>query len=272
MDAASFLLTALFLFVFGAAAGSFLNVIIYRSQKKESWIGGRSYCESCHKQISWHDNIPLLSYVLLRGKCRHCKDTLSISHPAVEGLTGILFVWWYFAIFMFFQLTQQPFVVLQPVFWLCVGLILLAIFVIDLRTMIIPDILTATLFILVLLYRLGLVAFGIMQVQDFWLALGSMIGATAFFFGIWFFTRGKGIGFGDVKLAAPLGMLLGWPAVMVWLFASFVIGGVVGVILLITKHAKMKQAVPFGPFLIIGTLIALIWGNKLYGWYVNLLM
>ncbi|PIR59747.1 MAG: hypothetical protein COU68_03940, partial [Candidatus Pacebacteria bacterium CG10_big_fil_rev_8_21_14_0_10_45_6] len=261
------LLVALFLFLLGAAIGSFLNVVIYRSNKEESWVKGRSYCESCGKQIAWYDNIPLLSYFVLQGKCRHCKDALSITHPAVEFLTGILFVWWYFAIFMFFKLTQQPFVVLQPVFWLCVGIILLAIFIIDLRTMIIPNTLTIALFVIVLLYRVGLVTTGIMQVQDFWLAVLSMIGAAAFFFGIWALTRGKGMGFGDVKLAAPLGLLLGWPAVMVWLFAAFIIGGVVGIGLLFTKKAKMKQAVPFGPFLIIGTFIALIWGSEIYGWY-----
>ncbi len=80
------------------------------------------------------------------------------------------------------------------------------------------------------------------------------------------------MGFGDVKLAAPLGLLLGWPASMVWLFSAFIIGGVVGVGLLFAKKAKMKQAVPFGPFLILGTLIALIWGNEIFSWYVGLII
>lgn len=266
------LLTGLFLFLLGAAMGSFLNVIIYRTNKKESWVRGRSYCESCGKQIAWYDNIPLLSYAILWGKCRHCRKKIDIAHPAVELLTGILFVWWYFAIFMFFKLTQQPFVVLQPVFWLSVGMILLVIFIIDLRLMIIPDTLTVALLVIVLLYRVGLVTAGIMQVPDFGMAMLTMIGATAFFFGIWLLTRGRGMGFGDVKLAAPLGLLLGWPAAIVWLFSAFIIGGVVGVGLLCAKKAKMKQAVPFGPFLILGTLIALIWGNKIFSWYVGLII
>lgn len=267
----TFVLVPAFLFIFGAAVGSFLNVIIYRSTIGESWVSGRSHCEKCKKQIAWYDNIPLLSYFLLGGKCRHCKKSLSLSHPVIEGITGALFVWWYFAGFLFFKLTQQPFVVLQPLFWLAVGLILLVILVVDLKEMIIPDTAVALLFVLVILYRVGLVAFNVMQAEDLLLSLISMIGAGIFFFLLWFLTQGKGMGFGDVKLALPLGLLLGWPQVLVWLFASFLIGAVVGVTLLLFHKVKMKQAVPFGPFLVIGTLVSLIWGDQLFSWYVTLI-
>jgi leader peptidase (prepilin peptidase)/N-methyltransferase len=267
----TFFLVPLFLFIFGSAVGSFLNVIIYRSSIGESWVGGRSHCEKCKKMISWYDNIPLLSYFLLSGKCRHCKTPLSLSHPVVEGLTGALFVWWYLAGFFFFTLTQQPFVYLQPLFWLAVGIILLMILFIDIREMIIPDTAVALLFVLVILYRISLAASGVMKVEDLYSSLISMVGAGAFFFAIWFVTKGKGMGFGDVKLAFPLGLLLGWPQVVVWIFSSFMIGAVFGIVLLTVKKVKMKQAVPFGPFLVVGTFISLIWGDQLFQWYVTLI-
>lgn len=267
----TFFLVPLFLFILGTAVGSFLNVVIYRTAQGESWVKGRSHCEKCKKMIAWYDNFPLLSFVLLGGKCRHCKTSLSLSHPVIEGITGVLFVWWYFAGFLFFKLTQQPFVVLQPVFWLAVGLILLVILVVDLKEMIIPDTAVALLFVIVILYRVGLVAFGVMQVNDLLLSLITMVAAGAFFFLLWFTTKGRGMGFGDVKLAFPLGLLLGWPQVLVWIFFSFLIGALVGIGLLISKRVKLKQAVPFGPFLIAGTLVSLIWGDQLFSWYVTLI-
>lgn len=267
----TFFLVPAFLFIFGAAIGSFLNVILYRSSIGESWILGRSHCEKCNAVIAWYDNIPLLSYFILDGKCRHCKAALSLSHPVIEGLTGILFIWWYFAGFFFFKLTQAPFIFLQPLFWLIVGIILLMIVIIDLREMIIPDTAVLLLFVLVILYRISLTASGVMKVEDLYSSLLSMIGSGLFFFSIWFFTKGKGMGFGDVKLAFPLGLLLGWPQVIVWIFSSFLIGAVVGIYLLVSQKVKMKQAVPFGPFLVAGTFISLIWGDELFNWYVTLI-
>src|SRR5262249_53647315 len=106
-----------FLFIFGTMIGSFLNVVIYRTLNEESWVKGRSKCESCGKQIKWYDNVPLISYFVLGGKCRACKAPISISHPVIEFLTGTLFVWWYWGGSLFFRLTQQPLGVIQPLFW-----------------------------------------------------------------------------------------------------------------------------------------------------------
>lgn len=259
------------LFLLGAAIGSFLNVIIYRSTTGESWVAGRSHCETCKTNIAWYDNIPLFSYFILRGKSRCCHKPLSLSHPVIEGLTGALFVWWYTVGFLFFQLTQQPFVVLQPLFWLFVGLLLLYIFVFDYRYMLIPTWAVTLLFVAVIFYRLLLAATGIMQYSDLMAAVVSMIASGLFFFALWIGTQKKGIGFGDVELIFPLALLLGWPKIMPGLFFAFVIGGMVGVYLMITKKAKLKQAVPFGPFLIIGTLLSLIWGDAIFRWYVTLI-
>jgi len=260
-----------FLFFFGASVGSFLNVLIYRTRKNQPWLVGRSQCESCKKQIAWYDNIPLLSFILLRGKCRHCHKILSISHPIVEGLTGILFLWWYVVGSFFFQLTQQPFTMLQPLFWLFVGLILLFIFIYDYRYLIIPDWTVATLAIMALLYRIALVLSGIMRPEDFFWTVFGAVAASGFFYAIWIITKHKGIGFGDIKLAAPLGLLMGWPVVWVGLWLASVIGAIVGLTLITAGKAKFGKPIPFGPFLIIGTLLALVWGDTLISWYATLI-
>ncbi|PIR60446.1 MAG: hypothetical protein COU67_02145, partial [Candidatus Pacebacteria bacterium CG10_big_fil_rev_8_21_14_0_10_44_54] len=256
---------------FGTSIGSFLNVLIYRTQHGMSWKQGRSQCESCQKQLAWYDNIPLLSFVFLRGKCRYCHQSLSISHPIVEGLTGILFLWWYLVGFFFFQLSQQPFTMLQPLFWLLVGIILLFIFVYDYRYFIIPDWTVIALTALALLYRVSLVLAGIMQQTDFFWTIFGAVAASGFFYTIWLITKRRGIGFGDVKLAAPLGLLLGWPLVWVGLWLATVVGAVVGIVLILFGKAQFGKPIPFGPFLIIGTLLALLWGNNLIAWYVTLI-
>lgn len=266
-----FLIISLILFFLGAAVGSFLNVVIYRSLNHESWVTGRSRCDHCRKKISWYDNIPLFSYLILRAKCRFCKKPIALTHPVVEVLVGSLFVWWYMTGAFFFTLTQKPFAVLQPVFWLIVGIILVAIFVTDYLYYIIPDAFVILLLVLTIIYRLSLVGFGIMQVSDFMMAFVGMILSVSFIGSLWFFTKGKGMGFGDVKLMVPLSLLLGWPSVMVGLFLSFIIGGVMGIFLLLLKKKKIGQVVPFGPFLIMGTFISLIWGDQILSWYLSFL-
>ena len=264
-----FLLPAIFFFILGAVVGSFLNVVILRSIREESWVTGRSHCDVCRKMIPWYDNIPLLSFVLLRGRCRHCQTAISISHPVVEGLTGLLFVWWYAGLFVFFKLTQEPFVILQPLFWLVVAALLIVIFFTDILVFIIPNKVVALLTAVVVMYQLALLAAGIMQPLDFlWTVLGTA-GSVLFFFSLWFFTKGKGFGFGDVKLIAPLSLLMGWPAMVVGIFLSFISGAVVGMFFVLVGKKRMKQPIPFGPFLIFGTVIALLWGHDIFAWYVQ---
>lgn len=266
-----FVLLSVALFALGAAIGSFLNVIIYRSVHNESWMVGRSKCESCSKQIHWYDNIPLLSYLILYGKCRFCKTPLSLSHPVIEFMTGSLFVWWFWMGSLFFRLTQHPFSVIQPMFWLLVGLSLLIIFFADIRYMIIPDEAVVFLTVITLLYRITLTLSGVMQPTDFvWTILGSVLVSTFFYF-LWKVTQGRGMGFGDVKFAIPFGLLLGWPNVFVGTFFAFVFGAVVGVGLMIAKKKTLRQAVPFGPFLVSSTVATLVLGTHVWQWYINLL-
>jgi leader peptidase (prepilin peptidase) / N-methyltransferase len=264
-----------FLFVFGLVIGSFLHVVIDRSLRDESPLEGRSYCPECKKQIAWYDNIPLVSYMLLGGKCRNCKKPIALSYPLVEFLTGALFVWWYlggFLIFQFFQLNSHPFVLIQPIFWLVVGILLLIIFFTDAIAYIIPDYAVACLTVLVTIYRLALWYFGIMTTRDIISSFLGSIGLVIFFFALWAFTKGRGMGFGDVKFSFPMGLLLGWPNMLAGVMVAFIIGAVTGVMLIGMKRKSMKAIIPFGPFLVIGTLLSLVFGDQLVQWYLGVLV
>ena len=259
-------------FTMGAAVGSFLNVLIYRSISGEQWVKGRSHCDFCHQPLSWYDNIPLLSFYMLQGKTRCCGKFLSISHPVVEFLIGSLFLWWYWGGTIFFQLTQAPFTVLQPLFWLIVGILLILVLVIDWVYMIIPDVIVVILLLLSLVYRVILTAGGIMQGADFINSLLAAAGSGLFFWLLWKGTKGKGLGFGDVKFVVPMALLVGWPSILVALMTSFVVGAMVGVGMLVAGKAALRKPIPFGPFLVTGTIVAVFYGNQILSWYIGTLM
>lgn len=260
----------LFLFALGAALGSFVNVVIYRSIKGQSWVKGFSKCDFCSKPLNWYDNIPLLSFALLGGKSRDCGKRLSLTHPAVELGGGALLVAWYWLSQSHFLLAGV-FAVIQPAFWLVVGLILLMIVVADLRYMIIPDGLVVGLLGLTLLYRISLVVAGLVPISE--LIAGVIVTAVifAFFAGLWLMTGGRGMGLGDVKLVLPLGLLLGWPGALVGIFLAFIIGAVISLGLLATQKKHFGQTIPFGPFLVLGAVIALLFSDELIGWYLGLM-
>ncbi len=266
----SILLISSTLFILGAAIGSFLNVVIMRSALEEVWIQGRSRCDSCRTVLKWYDMIPLLSYWWLGGKCRYCRALIPVSHPVVEVLTGSLFVWWYWFGFLFFKLAEQPFTIVQPLFWLVVGLLLLVIFFADLWYYLIPDSAVIFLTLLAVGYRAALVLYGVMRPDDLTSTVIGVFGAVGFLYALWFGTKKRGMGFGDVKLMMPLGLLLGWQSTIVCLFLAFISGGVVGAYLLLTGKRSLKQPVPFGPFLIIAAFFSLVWGEVVFGWYMQL--
>ena len=221
-------------------------------------------------------NIPLLSYVFLGGRCAFCHKKISIRYPLIEFLTGIFFVWWFLVGFNFFKLVGSPWSFIQPVFWLVTGLVMFAILVIDLLYMVIPFSLNLTLFTLALSYRIGLTSFGIMNVTDLWRSFAAGAGVCLLFVILQVATKKikkvDGFGLGDIYLVPSLGLLLGWPKIIPGMFMAFVIGSVVGVTLILMKKKKMSQYLPFGPFLILGTAIALLWGGNIWGWYMGLLV
>jgi leader peptidase (prepilin peptidase)/N-methyltransferase len=191
-------------------------------------------------------------------------------------MTGLLFVWWFVMGFNFFKLAGSPWSFIQPVFWLAVGMVLLAIFMTDLLYTVIPFSLNLMLFSLALFYRVGLTGFGIMQRTDLINAILSGGGLCFLFLSLQFLTKKikkvDGFGMGDILLAPSLGLLLGWPKILPGVFLSFVIGAIFGILMVITGRKKMNQYLAFGPFLIIGTVMALLWGGPIINWYLGFLV
>jgi len=261
-------------FVFGLAVGSFLNAFIYRLEKGESAFRGRSYCPKCRHSLAWYDLIPLLSFVLLQGRCRYCKAKISFKYPLVELATGILFV----LLLLKFHLvipTLVPFSfpqVLELFYLWAIASFLMVIFVYDLKHFIIPDKVLYPAIGLVLLWRLLLhfqIAENLISLS-FLQALLAGLGATGFFWAIHLLSKGRAMGFGDVKLALFMGLFLSWPNILVALALAFGTGAIVGLALIFLKRKTMRSEVPFGPFLVLGTFAALFWGEAIVDFYISL--
>ena len=239
---------ALVLFVLGLIIGSFLSSYTYRLPRGRTIIKGRSICPSCKKKIHWYDNLPLLSYLLLKGKCRNCGKKISIRYPLIELTTGLGFVGVWFL--------SDGFVSL--LFWLFLFSLLLAIFVIDLEAKIIPDELIFAGFIASTFFLL------VVKPSDFYIHLFSGFVAASFLLLVHILTRGRGMRLGDVKFALFGGILLGWPLSLVWLFGAFLTGALVGSILILAKKTSFGKQIAFGPFLVLSLIIVLIWGENLF--------
>ena len=249
-------------FAFGLAIGSFLSAFVYRLEKRESVLHGRSYCPQCKHTLAWYDLIPLLSFLYLGGKCRYCKGRIALQDFLVELVTGILFV----ALFYFGARN-----LIELSFTWGIGAMLIAIFVYDLKHFLIPDILvysaigTAALWRIVEFLNLG--NFG-----NLLYAIVAAFGAGAFFLAIYLVSKGRWMGFGDVKLVFLLGMFAGWPSILVALFSAFCIGAVSGLVLIALQKKGLKSEVPFAPFLIVGTAIAFFFGSNIVHWYLGLFL
>ncbi len=274
MSGLSFFIITSLLFFVGAAVGSFLNVLIERSIEGANWVTDRSRCDVCGHKLAWYDNIPLLSFLILKGRCRYCGAKISHSHILMEVLTGTLFVWWFlggFVVLNIFKLTQHPFVIIQPLFWLLAAILLLLILIYDLKYLFIPDATVWSLFILVLVYRLALVAGGVMRLEDLIWSLTVSAFAAALLSLLWFVTLGKGIGLGDVKLVIPLSLLVGWQLTTVGLFLAFLVGAGVSLLLLVLGKVRFGKPIPFGPYLILGFSLALVIGRPVLDWYLSMI-
>ncbi len=246
------------LFLFGLCIGSFLNVCIYRLPRGESVAFPGSRCPSCGKAIHWYDNIPVVSYLALGGKCRACRAPVSSRYALVEILTGVVFAAhaWYF----------DPGVLLGV--RLMFAAILIALFFIDLEHQLLPDALT-----------LPGIAIGIIAsvfVQPGWQAslIGAALGAAILLLIRWLWKRATGVdgmGLGDVKMLAMIGAVLGWQAVWLVLFVASLTGAITGVAIAAAGRGSMKSKLPFGTFLAVAALFASLWGDRLIAWYVGLI-
>lgn len=249
----------LIVFLFGLAIGSFLNVLIDRLPRGENVITGRSVCDHCKKPLRWFELIPLLSFFLQRGQCRRCHKKLSWQYPVVELVTGLGFL----VIFQGQAFEAHQGLALWGAWFIFSSL--LVIFMADLKYQIIPD----SMVILGIIGVLSLgQAFEALQGPALWL---SAIGAGGFFILLWFITKGKGMGLGDAKFAFLMGLILGYPNIIVACYLAFLTGALYGVILILLRKKKLRAHIPFGPFLVLGTVIALVWGIPLIEWWTNIL-
>ncbi len=286
------------LFVFGLLIGSFLNVLALRYKEDEPIfgqrvVGGRSQCMTCQVGLKWYELVPLFSFLVQGAKCRHCKHSLNWQYPVVELATAILTAalpWFFYSFYGAAAAVAHG----QSLFWfyLIVAIWLLVAYTsvllsaIDLRLRIIPDqcnLLLGALGVLMVVFKylhaasLPTVNFsgayatilGAPQ-NPFLSALIALVFAVALFGGTIYFTKGRGMGLGDFKLAIPVALLLGWPDTLLAFMSAFVIGSAVGLLMIAGKKANMKAAVPFGPFIIIGMYVAIFYGESLLRWYFSL--
>ncbi|MBZ9578068.1 prepilin peptidase [Patescibacteria group bacterium] len=249
------------IFIFGLAVGSFLNCVIYRL----AFPRGRSFCPYCKHILSWQDLIPVLSFFILRGKCRYCLKKISWQYPLVELATGILFI-----LILNYELGIMNYeffdfrTILNSLFLILTSCFLIIIFVYDLKHFIIPDKIIYPAIVITFLYNLILNSQFIIHNSIF-----AALGAALFFLFIVLVSRGRWMGLGDVKLAFFIGLFLGFPDILIALFFAFLIGAIIGVGLILAKRKTLKSEVPFGPFLVTGTFIALFWGPTIIDWYLN---
>lgn len=213
----------------GLATGSFLSAFTYRLPKRIQFLRGRSFCDRCKNKIDWYDNIPLFSYIFLKGKCRHCKKKISVRYPAIELITAVVFV-----------------LIGPNIFNLTLFLILFAIFIIDLEHQIIPDELTF-IGLGLSIYNLQLDCITSCAIYN---SLFSGFLCASILLLIHLLTRGRGMGLGDVKFAVLGGSLVGLKLALPWLYLAFLTGGIIAIILILGGNKKLKDRIAFGPFLI----------------------
>ncbi len=253
-------LELVFIAVIGLLTGSFLNVCIYRIPRGESIVFPASRCPSCQKPIRAWDNVPVLSFLILRGKCRACKSSISMRYPMVEALNAALYVLVYLRFGTGWHL---------PVLLAFVSSLVIITFI-DLDFQIIPDSISLPWIVI------GIIAGATVLPDPFLRAepLGwanSLIGAVAgpgLFLLIVIASRG-GMGMGDVKMMGMVGAVLGWKAVLLTAFAGSVTGALAGLALVVLKGGGRKTKVPFGPFLALGALISLLVGQEIFKWYID---
>lgn len=243
------LLLGAFVFVFGAVIGSFLNVCIYRLPEQQSIAKPLSQCPHCHHPIRFYDNIPLFSYLILKGKCRDCGEKISWRYPLVELVTAILAL----LLFAKFHLTLN-----FLVFFIFTAVLIVITFI-DLDHQIIPDLLTLPG--IPIFFLLAVFVVGVLWMEA---AIGLLIGGGVLFaiaLGYEVITKREGMGGGDIKLLAMIGGFLGWKSLIFVLLFSSLLGAVIGIALVLIKKEDMKYAVPFGPFLSAAAVAYLFWGD-----------
>ncbi len=248
----------IFAFLYGICIGSFLNVLIYRIPRQQKLAMERSVCPHCERQLRWYHNLPLVSFLVLRGKCAFCEKPISWRYPLVELINGIFYVYLYWTMGLSVDLFVFAFLASS----------LLAVFLIDLDFQIIPDVITIPGIVLGLAVSLAPGGLGILDA-----AIGMVVGGGSLLLvallGDWLFKK-ESMGGGDIKLAAMLGAFLGWQKVILVFIGGAAIGLVASVVLMLfMPKLRDQRVVPFGPFLATAAIVAMLYGDKIIRFYVQ---
>ena len=257
-------------FVLGAVVGSFLNVCIYRLPREESLVLPRSHCPSCNKTISWYDNIPFVSYLFLWGKCRYCKQKISFRYFIVEFINAFLYV----VIFHYFFSYNLCFLLSYFTF----ASMLIVVTFIDFEYFIIPDEISigGSIYGLILSFIFP----QLMNTHSLWIGLyrsffgGLVCGGALLLVALLasYILKKEAMGMGDVKLLTMIGIFLGWKLGLFTIFVASLLGSFVGVMLILFKGLKWQSKIPFGPYLSVGALITLLFGEKMITFYFSVLL
>ncbi len=261
-----------FVFIFGLMIGSFINCFVWRLHQKEGLMD-RSYCPKCRHQIAWYDNIPILSYLVLGGKCRKCKKKISIQYPIIEFLVACLFLSsFYFlykefniGVYSYYNLSFDSLFLLKLLRDWVIIFVMVVIFIYDLRWFLIPDRVMLPSFVIIFVINLYL--------GEIWwkLLVLALIGA-GFFLIQFIVSKGKWIGGGDVRLGFFIGLALARLEYLILaIMFAYYIGSIVGITLILIKKKEWTSQMPLGVFLSTATIITIFWGDRIIAWYISFL-
>jgi len=261
--------------IIGLIVGSFLGAVNYRLKIDEDIVWKRSHCPHCRHQIRWYDNIPLLSFIILFGKCRDCRKYISWEYPLIELTTGLLFA----ATAVRFlgepllgvaQTAVDAGTIIDMSFFLFAVCYLALIFWHDYDYMLIPDAIVWPAIIVTFLWQIWKYAQSPLGIADLHSpatsALIAAVAAAAFFFFLIWISKGKWIGGGDVKLGFLAGLIVGWPKILFVLFLTYLIGSIISLTLIALKKKTWKSRIPFGPFMVTAILIVLFFADRIQFW------
>ncbi|HLD51209.1 hypothetical protein A2264_01660 [candidate division WWE3 bacterium RIFOXYA2_FULL_46_9] len=285
-----------FIFIAGACIGSFLNVVADRIINGEPIVNDRSRCDSCKNVLSPKNLIPLLSFIWQKGKCVHCGAKLSVFYPISEILTGLLFVFAFYALGIF-NVRTQIIQVVQLVYILIIFSLYVILIMADAKYQLVPDVIIYIALACVVIFTLGFKTYDVWSIYDrfqtqelgkYMIKAGYLTeqikyslrdvafdwgsaAVIAFFFWVLVkLTKERGMGYGDINLGLLIGIFNGFPANFLALFLGFVLGSVFSVFLIVLKRKTMKDTIAFGPFLLLGSLVAFGWGDVILRWYLSI--
>jgi prepilin signal peptidase PulO-like enzyme (type II secretory pathway) len=248
--------------VLGLIAGSAINAFVWRLHEGKSWVHGRSQCSECGHQLAVYDLVPVVSWVALRGRCRYCHKPIK-DHPVVELVSGAVF-----AVSAYVLLPVGPVGMVRLLFWLVALALLLILAVYDAQWMILPDKVVLPLMVVALAYSIVMAA--VMRAPQ--MLVGPVLAGvlvSGAFLALVMFSRGRAMGGGDIKLALAMGLLLGLKGTALAMLVAFNAAAVVGISLIVLRRRGRKDQIPFGPFLVAGTVAAFLFGQDVSAWYIH---